>query len=85
MMDAGCYCAHTLRHFPGVTRPRVTSATAPQVLPGGIDVEMLAEVEYPAAAGGSTAVAAGAKGQLRASLKAPGVWPVTQFRATGDM
>jgi hypothetical protein len=28
MMDAGCYCAHTLRFFPGCSRPHVTSATA---------------------------------------------------------
>ena len=51
MMDAGCYCAHALRFFPGCHLPLVVSAEAHDVLPGGVDTCMAAAVQYP---GGSS-------------------------------
>lgn len=31
-MDAGCYCAHSLRFFPGCSRPKVCCCSCVQAL-----------------------------------------------------
>lgn len=73
MMDAGCYCAHALRFFPGL-QPSVQSAAAQGVLHGFIDQEMVASVKYPDC---------DVVGTLQANLKYKGMWPVTHFQAVG--
>lgn len=80
MMDAGCYCAHTLRFFPGCSRPKVISATAEKLCDDGrVDGRMTASISYPAAG----SAAAGAVGRLEADLRHGGLWPQTRFTAVG--
>ncbi|KAF6253993.1 hypothetical protein COO60DRAFT_364191 [Scenedesmus sp. NREL 46B-D3] len=85
MMDAGCYCAHTLRFFPGCSRPLVTSATAGNLMDAGaVDGRMQASLSYPAGSCGSSGVlGAAAVGHLEADLRHKGLWPRTRFIATG--
>jgi predicted dehydrogenase len=80
MMDAGCYCAHTLRFFPGCSRPKVVSATAGKLVDNGrVDGHMTAVISYPASCG----AAVGAVGKLEADLRHGGLWPQTRFTAVG--
>ncbi|KAF8060547.1 D-xylose 1-dehydrogenase NADP(+) 2 [Scenedesmus sp. PABB004] len=85
MMDAGCYCAHALRFFPGCSRPTVTAAQASKLMDGGlVDGAMAATLAYPRPRrGGGGALGAGAVGRLEADLRHPGLWPRTRFVARG--
>uniref|UniRef100_A0A383VUP1 D-xylose 1-dehydrogenase (NADP(+), D-xylono-1,5-lactone-forming) n=2 Tax=Tetradesmus obliquus TaxID=3088 RepID=A0A383VUP1_TETOB len=90
MMDAGCYCAHTLRFFPGCSRPHVTSATAGKLMDGGaVDGRMQATLAYPkgssSSSSSSSALGAAAVGKLEADLRHKGLWPRTRFVATGTL
>ncbi len=80
-MDAGCYCAHALRFFPGVQRPRVLQATASKLLDGGrVDGAVSATVAYTDSANSSGNcrrrscakrwLAPGAVGHMHADLRA---------------
>lgn len=84
-MDAGCYCAHTLRFFPGCSRPKVVTAQASKLMDEGrVDGRMTAVLSYPLGCGGSSGVlGAAAVGRLEADLKHSGLWPRTRFTAVG--
>lgn len=87
-MDAGCYCAHSLRFFPGCSRPRVLDAAASKLVDGRqIDGRMTATLTYPcgssSSSGSAGALAAGAVGVMEADLRHEGLWPTTHFIATG--
>lgn len=89
MMDAGCYCAHTLRFFPGCSRPRVVDARASKLVDGGrVDGRMTATLSYPASGakgsgGGGGVLGAATVGRLAADLRHDGLWPRTRFAAVG--
>jgi len=55
MMDAGCYCAHTLRFFPGCSQPQVVRATAEKLVDDGqVDGRMTAQLRYPSSGKGKS-------------------------------
>eukprot|EP00775_Hariotina_reticulata_P008090 gene8090-8283_t len=83
MMDAGCYCAHTLRFFPGCSRPKVAWATAEKLVDDGrVDGRMTAQLQYPSSSKGA-GLTAGTVGQLEADLRHTELWPRTHFAAEG--
>eukprot|EP00879_Flechtneria_rotunda_P025377 GHRR01026964.1.p1 GENE.GHRR01026964.1~~GHRR01026964.1.p1 ORF type:complete len:383 (+),score=104.82 GHRR01026964.1:302-1450(+) len=82
MMDAGCYCAHTLRFFPGCSRPKVRAAHAEKLVDyGRVDGHMSAELSYPPLEG--SVLCAGTVGRLEADLRHMSLWPTTKFTALG--
>eukprot|EP00879_Flechtneria_rotunda_P032865 GHRR01036284.1.p1 GENE.GHRR01036284.1~~GHRR01036284.1.p1 ORF type:complete len:124 (-),score=23.81 GHRR01036284.1:510-881(-) len=82
LMDAGCYCAHTLRFFPGCSRPKVRAAHAEKLVDyGRVDGHMSAELSYPPLEG--SVLCAGTVGRLEADLRHMSLWPTTKFTALG--
>ncbi|GBF99789.1 16S rRNA (cytosine(1402)-N(4))-methyltransferase [Raphidocelis subcapitata] len=89
MMDAGCYCAHALRFFPGL-EPSAVLAASPKGAPvNGCDAGMVASVAYgpdPAAAaagGGGAGPSPRLVGHLDADLRSDALLPVTTLTAEG--